>query len=188
MLMAPCWAKNEIEPVGPSFARLRFGETRPGSALLAEVKGRGVPVGHTVRNDLAEASSSIVMLINAAVALAGNGAEARFGAGVVNGRSISWPPRSGPAAQTPTASERRRRAAGLDMDPPPWDPSQTRRRPVGHRSAPTGRPPCPTAGRYPPPERLMHEFDDRERSCSLSAESSVVDATHEMVPTISTVQ
>ena len=34
----------------------------------------------------------------------------------------------------------------------------------------------------------MHEFNDRERSCSPSAESWVVDATHEMVPTISTVQ
>src|SRR4051794_24749964 len=101
MLMAPCWAKNEIDPVGPSFARLRFGETRPGSALFAEVKGRGVPVGHTVRNDLAEASSSMVMLTSALVAFAGNGADGRLGAGVLSGRSICCPPRSGPAVATP---------------------------------------------------------------------------------------
>src|SRR5437763_15433134 len=90
-----------MEPVGPSLARLRFGETRPGSALFADVNGRGVPVGHTVRNDLTEASSSMVMLTSAAVALAGNGADARLGAGVVSGRSISCPPRSGPAVVTP---------------------------------------------------------------------------------------
>src|SRR5438874_11636743 len=90
-----------MEPVGPSLAIIKFGETRPGSALLADVNGRGVPVGHTVRNDFRVASSSMVTLMTAEVALAGTGAEARFGAGVVSGRSISCPPRNAPAAGTP---------------------------------------------------------------------------------------
>ena len=63
----------------------------PGSALLAEVNGRASPVGHTVMNDLASASWSTVMLSTADTAPAGSGAEARFGAGAVSGRSICWP-------------------------------------------------------------------------------------------------
>src|SRR5438067_286526 len=47
---------------------LRFGETSPGSALFADVNGRGVPVADTVKNDFSDASSSIVTLITARVA------------------------------------------------------------------------------------------------------------------------
>src|SRR5262245_39118730 len=73
----------------------------PGSALLADVSGRGSPVGHTVMNDLADASWSTVMLSTAATALAGSGAVGRLGAGVVSGRSSCAPAPSGAAVATP---------------------------------------------------------------------------------------
>jgi len=58
-------------------------------ALLAELFGRGCPVGQTVMNESADAFLSIVMLINTDTALAGTGALARLGAGVVSGRTTT---------------------------------------------------------------------------------------------------
>src|SRR5436190_22272629 len=78
-----------------------FGVTRPGVAFLADTKGRGSPVGHTVMNDGAEASKSTVMFNSTEMASGGTVNE-RFGAGDVSGRSICPPAPSGPTAGTPT--------------------------------------------------------------------------------------
>src|SRR4051794_25539242 len=97
----PVKLKIDTAPPTPSGTTIEFGVTWPGVALLAELFGRAWPVGHTVMNESAVAFLSIVMLSSTDTALAGTGALARLGAGVVSGSAISWLAPRGAAAATP---------------------------------------------------------------------------------------
>src|SRR5436853_6456237 len=87
----PVKLKIDTAPPTPSGTTIEFGVTCPGVALLAELFGRGCPVGHTVMNESAVAFLSIVMFSSTDTALVGTGAVARFGAVVVSGRVLSRP-------------------------------------------------------------------------------------------------
>ena len=68
---SPRWLNTLTLPPVPRRRIAELAMTSPGSALLAEVKGCGEPVGHTVTKLLSVASSSIVMLAATEVASAG---------------------------------------------------------------------------------------------------------------------
>ncbi len=107
-----------IDPA-PRRATVSFGLIKPGSASLADVSGRAWPVGQTVRNAF-RLALSIVTFSTAEVALAGTGAVARLGAGVVNARSTCTPPCNGPAVAMPIGSrESKTRWGAIDTNTSP---------------------------------------------------------------------